>query len=72
MFYKNTGTATNATYVEMTGANSLFHAVDVGAAASPVFVDIDRDGDKVPLPITALLPSLTLHRFTQSAVCCLK
>ena len=49
MFFKNVGNATNATYIEMTGANSLFNAVDVGAAASPIFVDVDRDGDQVSL-----------------------
>lgn len=60
MFFKNVGTATNATYIEMTGANSLFNAVDVGAAASPIFVDVDRDGDQVSL-IQKLKPTMPVE-----------
>ena len=58
MFFKNTGNATNATFVEMMGADNLFNAIDVGAAAAPIFVDVDRDGDQVdPL----VLPETKSH-----------
>ncbi|MEJ6479856.1 VCBS domain-containing protein [Nostoc punctiforme UO1] len=43
--YKNTGTATNPTYLEQTGTANPFNGIDVGSNSSPTLADIDGDGD---------------------------
>jgi hypothetical protein len=52
-FYPNTGTAASATFpnypvdlVALSGYTNPLAGVDVGGMSSPVFVDIDNDGDK--------------------------
>ncbi|MFK7948805.1 MAG: T9SS type A sorting domain-containing protein [Saprospiraceae bacterium] len=44
-YYKNTGSNTNPNFGLRTGSNNPFNGVDVGLNASPVFVDLDNDGD---------------------------
>lgn len=44
-FYRNTGSATNPTFILVAGAGNPFDGVEVGTYASPVFVDLDGDGD---------------------------
>ena len=44
-FFRNDGTASNPELNRVTGAGNPFNGVDVGSNASPVFVDIDNDGD---------------------------
>ena len=43
--FENTGTATDANFVEVTGADNPFAPFGVDDRSSPVFVDIDNDGD---------------------------
>jgi len=45
-YYENTGTNINPAFIEQTGAGNPFDSVDVGNYASPVFADIDNDGDQ--------------------------
>jgi uncharacterized protein (DUF2141 family) len=44
-YYKNTGNATAAVFMLQTSSANPFDGVDVGAYATPTFVDIDNDGD---------------------------
>lgn len=44
LFFRNTGTAASPTFVAE-GGNAPFGLSDIGAYSSPVFVDIDNDGD---------------------------
>jgi len=44
LFFRNTGTAASPTFVAE-GGNAPFGLSDIGAYSSPVFVDIDDDGD---------------------------
>jgi len=44
-FFRNDGTASNPDLNAVTGAGNPFNGVDIGSNASPVFVDIDNDGD---------------------------
>jgi len=44
-FFRNDGTASNPDLNAVTGVGNPFNGVDVGSNASPVFVDIDNDGD---------------------------
>lgn len=53
LFYPNTGTAASVTFpgfpvdwVPVSGYTNPLAGVDVGSMSSPVFVDIDNDGDK--------------------------
>lgn len=43
MFYENTGNAQSANHILRT--NDFLKTLDVGNNSSPVFVDIDNDGD---------------------------
>jgi hypothetical protein len=44
-YYKNTGHATNPTFISQTGIDNPFHGVDIGAVSHPAFVDAEGDGD---------------------------
>ncbi|MBN1146958.1 MAG: VCBS repeat-containing protein, partial [Anaerolineales bacterium] len=44
-YYKNTGHATNPTFITQAGTDNPFNGVDVGAVSHPAFVDADGDGD---------------------------
>lgn len=44
-YYKNTGSATNPTFVKQAGANNPFDGVDVGLRGYGAFGDPDCDGD---------------------------
>jgi len=44
-YYRNNGTATDASFAEQTGVANPFDGVDVGAYSTPTFADIDKDGD---------------------------
>ncbi|KAK7249971.1 hypothetical protein SO694_00005650 [Aureococcus anophagefferens] len=44
-YYKNVGSATSPGYVPVSGAASPFDGINVGYQSSPVFVDLDDDGD---------------------------
>ena len=44
-YFKNTGTARVATFVQQTGASNLFNGIDVGDRSTINFVDLDHDGD---------------------------
>lgn len=43
--YENTGSAQNPLYEERTGTDNPFDGVDVGGYSTPVFTDMDSDGD---------------------------
>ncbi|BAZ12675.1 YD repeat-containing protein [Calothrix sp. NIES-4071] len=45
-YYKNTGSATNPSYVAQTGTANPFNSIDVGLLSSPAFADLDGDGDR--------------------------
>lgn len=45
-YYENTGTETEALFVERTGVNNRFSHIKVSSDAAPAFVDIDDDGDR--------------------------
>jgi len=58
-FYQNTGSASNMTLSERTGASNPLAAVygtyeTLGPYAAPFFVDIDGDGDQVSSSLLAL------------------
>lgn len=42
---ENTGTAGNASFTARTGTDNPFNGVDIGNLSTPVFADIDGDGD---------------------------
>jgi len=44
-YYENTGNASSATFTKRTGTNNPFNGIDFGDDSSPVFADIDNDGD---------------------------
>ena len=44
-YYRNDGTATNPTFVAVTGTGNPLNGFDVGSYAAPTFADIDNDGD---------------------------
>ena len=44
-YFANIGTATQAIFEERTGIDNPLNNVNVGSVASPVFTDMDRDGD---------------------------
>lgn len=44
-YFRNTGTATNPVFAELTGANNPANAIDVDNDSAPELVDIDNDGD---------------------------
>jgi len=44
-YYENTGSTTNPTFTERTGAANPFNGVRVGVDSTPTFVDVDGDGD---------------------------
>ncbi len=43
--FQNTGTASQASFVEVTGADNPFSGIDVGLRSAPSFADLDGDGD---------------------------
>lgn len=43
-YYKNTGTSTAPVFTAQAGAANPFNGVDIGYRATPVFVDIDKNG----------------------------
>ena len=45
-YYENTGTASSPTYTARTGTANPWNGIDVGSASTPVFADIDGDGDQ--------------------------
>ncbi len=45
-FYKNNGSATQADFIEISGANNPLNNVYVGDFAKPDFTDLDQDGDQ--------------------------
>ena len=45
-YYENTGTASAPTYTARTGTTNPLNGIDVGAASTPTFADIDGDGDQ--------------------------
>ncbi|MEI9943543.1 MAG: T9SS type A sorting domain-containing protein [Chitinophagaceae bacterium] len=46
VYYKNTGTPIAPVFTVQAGAANPFNGVDVGLGSSPIFTDIDGDGDK--------------------------
>jgi len=46
IYYKNTGTSVAPVFTIQAGANNPLNGVDIGYYSTPVFVDIDGDGDK--------------------------
>ena len=44
-YFENTGSATNAAFIERTGLANPLVGQDVGDRSVPAFVDVDRDGD---------------------------
>ncbi|MDJ0609183.1 MAG: cadherin domain-containing protein [Kiloniellales bacterium] len=44
-YYENTGTSSSPTFTQQTGGSNPFDGVDIGARSTPVFADIDGDGD---------------------------
>jgi hypothetical protein len=44
-YYRNDGSRDNPSFSELTGSNNPFNGYDVGSNSSPIFVDIDHDGD---------------------------
>ncbi|MEM7620506.1 MAG: FG-GAP-like repeat-containing protein, partial [Pseudomonadota bacterium] len=44
-YFENTGTNSSPTFAEKTGSANPLNGVDIGAEASPIFADIDNDGD---------------------------
>ncbi|MBE9238217.1 VCBS repeat-containing protein [Anabaena aphanizomenioides LEGE 00250] len=45
LYYRNTGTATNPFYVELTDTANPFDGIDVGFSSVPTFADLDGDKD---------------------------
>ncbi|MEL7034362.1 MAG: FG-GAP-like repeat-containing protein [Cyanobacteria bacterium J06592_8] len=45
VYYKNTGSSTNPSYVVQTGSDSPFNGIDVGFQGVPSLGDLDGDGD---------------------------
>ena len=45
-YYENTGTAIAPAFVERTGAANPFDSIDVGRFSTPVFIDLNNDGDQ--------------------------
>ena len=44
-FYSNIGTPAAPVFLQQTGASNPFNGVDVGTRSTPMFVDLDGDGD---------------------------
>jgi FG-GAP-like repeat/RTX calcium-binding nonapeptide repeat (4 copies) len=44
-YYKNTGSAIAPSYVEQTGTNNPFNAIDIGFYSTPTLANLDGDGD---------------------------
>jgi hypothetical protein len=46
IYYENTGTATAPVYTLSSGTNYPLFGEDIGGSSTPVFVDLDNDGDE--------------------------
>ncbi|MBZ0112522.1 MAG: FG-GAP-like repeat-containing protein [Thermoanaerobaculia bacterium] len=44
-YFENTGASTRPSFVGLSGAANPFQGIDVGYAATPELVDLDKDGD---------------------------
>ena len=65
-YYKNIGSVTTPSYAEQTGTANPFNGVNVGDFSSPVFSDLDGDGDR-DLIVGAGDGTLRYYRNTGSA-----
>jgi hypothetical protein len=45
LYFENSGTSANPTFVEATGAANPFSGIDIGSHGSPELADLDGDGD---------------------------
>ncbi len=66
-YFENTGTTAAPVFVEVVGIANPFDAIDVGSQSTPVFADIDGDGD-LDLVVGATDGTLSYFENTGSAL----